>query len=186
MRITRFFWLAVLLLNSGLAIASVPPVPKGLIALEGRTAPPLVLKDMDGKTTRLSDLKGRWVMVHFWASWCGPCRREMPTLQDMVKALPSNRFALVLVNTAETDDQVFAFLPTVAPELNTLMDRDGKVTERWKPRGLPSSFLVDPEGQIKYVALGGREWGSKPYLDFLRALVAADKTAPDSGAGTPR
>lgn len=146
--------------------------PSGLVTLDGRTAPALTLSNMDGQTTDLNSLKGQWVLVHFWASWCGPCRREMPTLQALQQQMQGKRFALVLVNTAETDDEVFSFLPTVAPELNTLMDRDGLATERWQPRGLPSSFIVDPEGRLRYLALGGRDWASVEYVAFLNSLLS--------------
>ena len=147
--------------------------PAGLLQLDGRPAPALKLNDMDGKTTDLAQLKGRWVLVHFWAGWCGPCRREMPTLGQMLKALPAERLTLLLVNTAETDDEVFAFLASVNLELAPLMDRDGLATKRWQPRGLPSTFIVDPEGRLRYLALGGRDWASKPYLDFLLGLTAS-------------
>jgi cytochrome c biogenesis protein CcmG/thiol:disulfide interchange protein DsbE len=154
------------------AVAQDPAPPSGIIRLDGRAAPSLVLADMDGNSTDLAKLRGKWVLVHFWAGWCGPCRREMPTLQQLHQQFQDERFRLVLVNTAETDDEVFAFLPTVAPELNTLMDRDGLVTERWQPRGLPSSFLVDPAGRLRFLALGGRNWVSPAYLSFLRVLIA--------------
>ena len=78
---------------------------------------------------------------------------------------------MLLVNTAESDDDVFTFLASVSPELTTFMDRDGQVTERWQPRGLPSTFFVDPQGRLQYQALGGRDWGSKPFLEFLRGLT---------------
>ncbi len=76
-----------------------------------------------------------------------------------------------MVNTAETEVELFAFLGAVAPTLlaGNLLDRDGAVTERWQPRGLPSTFLVDPEGRIQYLALGGRPWDSPAYIAFLRA-----------------
>lgn len=146
--------------------------PKGLIVLPGAPAPLLKLKDGDGKETDLVKLRGQWVLVHFWASWCGPCRKEMPTLQRMSEKLSGGNLRLLLINTAETDDEVFEFLAGVTPTLNSLMDRDGKVTEVWKPRGLPSSFLVDPRGRLRYLALGGREWDSPAYLAFLRAITA--------------
>lgn len=143
--------------------------PEGLITLDDRPAPTLKLADLDGKITDLAALRGRWVMVHFWASWCTPCRRELPAIAAMTKTKPKS-LALVMVNTAETDDEVFAFLAAVAPELTTLLDRDGRVTERWQPRGLPSTFFVDPEGRVRYLALGGRPWDSPAYQRFLASL----------------
>ena len=168
--IVRYVLLFALVLVQGLVGAQEIPKPPGLVALDGRIAPALVLSDMDGKVTDLKRLRGRWVIVHFWATWCGPCRKEMPTLQVLQHQLKGTRFALVLVNTAETDDEVFSFLPTVAPELPSLMDRDGLVTERWQPRGLPSSFIVDPAGHLRYLALGGRDWASPAYVSFLKSL----------------
>ncbi|MCR4301380.1 MAG: TlpA family protein disulfide reductase [Sulfuricaulis sp.] len=145
-------------------------LPGGLIKLDGRPAPALKLADLDGKTTDLALLRGQWVMVHFWASWCGPCRRELPAIAAMAQTKPA-ALALVMVNTAETDDEVFAFLASVAPTLSTLLDIDGQVTERWQPRGLPSTFFVDPRGRLRYLALGGRPWDSGPYRRFLVGLA---------------
>jgi thiol-disulfide isomerase/thioredoxin len=144
-------------------------LPEGLIALDGRPAPALKLADLDGQVTDLAALRGRWAMVHFWASWCVPCRRELPAIAAMARTKPET-LALVMVNTAETDDEVFAFLTAVAPELTTLLDRDGQVTERWQPRGLPSTFFVDPQGRLRYLTLGGRPWDSPAYQRFLAGL----------------
>jgi thiol-disulfide isomerase/thioredoxin len=145
-------------------------LPPGTLALEGGPAPALRLANLDGKVTDLQDLRDQWVLVHFWATWCGPCRKEIPALQKMAQTLPSEHLRLVLVDTAELDDEVFAFMGLAAPKLDTLMDRDGHVTEKWQPRGLPSSFLVDPDGRLRYVFLGGRDWTSEAYLTFLRGL----------------
>jgi thiol-disulfide isomerase/thioredoxin len=146
-------------------------VPKGLIELEPKPAPALRLENLDGRAFDLSQARGGWAIVHFWASWCGPCRREMPTVEGMAQALADRSVTIVLVNTAENEDAVFSFMSVVAPGLDTLMDYDGSVTERWQPRGLPSTFLVDPAGRLRFVALGGRTWDSTEYLTFLRALV---------------
>ncbi|MBI5612450.1 MAG: TlpA family protein disulfide reductase [Gammaproteobacteria bacterium] len=154
-------------------------LPKGLLEQDGRPAPALRLATMEGKTTDIAALRGQWVLVHFWASWCVPCRREMPTLQGLAAVTPPLPVKLLLVNTAETDDEVFAFLNIIAPDLETLMDRDGQVTERWQPRGLPASFLVDPAGRIRYLALGGRDWLSPDYQAFLRSLAVSAGRSPD-------
>jgi thiol-disulfide isomerase/thioredoxin len=157
-----------------MAYGAEAALPKGLMVLSGKPAPALELSDMDGKLVKLSDSRGKWTMVHFWASWCGPCRKEMPTIQSMMGKIPKDRLALLLVNTSEGDDQVFTFMATVAPDLTALMDRDGTVTERWQPRGLPSTFLIDPQGNLRYLALGGRTWDSPPYLTFIESLIQQD------------
>ena len=135
-------------------LKQIEKTSKGLIELEPRNAPALRLQDLDGRVFDLTEARGRWAVVHFWASWCGPCRREMPTVERMAKALADKPVKIVLVNTAENEDAVFSFMSVVAPGLNTLMDHDGSVTERWQPRGLPSTFLVDPDSRLRFVALG--------------------------------
>lgn len=150
--------------------AGEPVFPRGIISLEKRVAPELKLADMDGNTFDLASTRGHWTFVHFWASWCGPCRREIPSIQRLVQHMEKTSWRMVIINTAESDDTVFSFLAEVAPELHTLMDYDGLATERWQPRGLPSSYLVDPDGKIRYQALGGRPWDTPAYTGFLERL----------------
>ena len=91
-------------------------------------------------------------------------------LDRMASQLVPDTIQLVMVNAAKKEDDVFVFLGGVAPNLDTLMDKDGVVTNAWQPRGLPSTFFIDPRGQVRYVALGGREWDTAPYMDFIRSL----------------
>jgi len=145
-------------------------VPHGILTLSPRPAPALRLADMDGEVFDLAEARGHWVFVHFWASWCGPCRREMPAIQRMAEQLGQNGPLIVLVNTAEDEDTLFSFLAATAPDLSSLMDRDGLVTEAWEPRGLPATYLVDPKGELRYQALGGRPWDEPDHLEFLRSV----------------
>jgi thiol-disulfide isomerase/thioredoxin len=133
------------------------------------------LNDVDGEKFELEDTRGRWVFLHFWASWCGPCREEMPAIQTLADALKGDKFQIVMINTAEDEDTIFEFLAAIDVEQNSLMDVDGLVTEVWKPRGLPTTFLISPRGEIKYQAIGGRDWGKTEYIDFIRQLI---KSAP--------
>ena len=165
----RYILLAALLLAA--AASQAAGLPPGVMAMDGRPAPALKLEDLDGNAYDLAGSRGHWVFVHFWASWCGPCRREMPTIRKLTETLQDDRLEIVMVNTAETEDEVFTFLGIVAPDIVPLMDTDGLVTEAWQPRGLPATFLVDPGGRLRYLALGGREWHTAPYRDFLRSLV---------------
>lgn len=169
------FALALLALAPAPGTAAPPQdgskLPSGILALDGRAAPALALADMDGRRFELRQARGRWVVVHFWASWCGPCRREMPAIQRMAHRLDDPRLRIVLINVSESPDTVFTFLGVTAPDLSALLDRDGRVTERWEPRGLPATYLVDPQGRLRYQALGGRAWDRPAYLDFLRRLL---------------
>ena len=146
-------------------------LPRGIMTLDGRAAPALLLDDMDGEPWDIGEARGRWVFVHFWAAWCGPCRREMPTIQAIYPQFDAGELEIVIINTAESEDTVFEFLAAVAPDLNPLMDKDGLVTEHWQPRGLPATFLVDPAGRLQYLALGGRPWDAPEYMRFLKRLI---------------
>jgi thiol-disulfide isomerase/thioredoxin len=169
-RITKVFVCLFALVYSWHSVAS-EGLPKGILKLDGREAPPLVLKDIDGEIWDIENARGRWVFVHFWASWCGPCRKEMPTIQAIYPRFDPSELQIVLINTAESEDIVFGFLAAVAPDITPLMDNDGLVTEQWQPRGLPATYLVDPHGKLQFLALGGRPWDTPDYLNFLRKIT---------------
>jgi len=145
--------------------------PFGIRNYDIGLAPDFTLHDVDGEKFELEVTRGRWVFLHFWASWCGPCREEMPAIQKLADAVKSEKFQIVMINTAEDEDTIFEFLAAIDVELNSLMDVDGMVTEAWKPRGLPTTFLISPKGQIRYQAIGGRDWGNTEYIDFIKHLT---------------
>jgi peroxiredoxin len=133
-------------------------------------APDFALKDIDGKTHRLSDYRGRLVIVNFWATWCPPCRKEMPSMQRAWETIEREGIAMLAVNVGEDEDTIFAFTANYPVEFPLLMDRDSKVVQQWPVRGLPTTFVVDPQGRLAYRAIGGREWDDPQLLDQVRAL----------------
>jgi thiol-disulfide isomerase/thioredoxin len=147
--------------------------PQGIRHYEIGAAPDFSLADMDGDSFDLASAKGKWVFLHFWASWCGPCREEMPAIQQMQDKLDDEALKIVLVNTAEDEDTIFSFLAEIGMDVNSLMDADGLVTEQYKPRGLPTTILIDPDGMVQYQAIGGREWNEALYIDFLQNLISS-------------
>jgi thiol-disulfide isomerase/thioredoxin len=167
-----FILLSVLLvLLSGSVVAKEAELPFGIRAYNIGQAPNFELADIDGQMFDLKSTRGRWVFLHFWASWCGPCREEMPTIQTLSKTIDADKLHFVLVNAAEDEDTIFKFLGIVAPNLTSMMDVDGQITEIWKPRGLPTTFLIDPDGQVRYQAVGGRDWHDRVYIEFIKSLL---------------
>ncbi|VAW81212.1 hypothetical protein MNBD_GAMMA13-350 [hydrothermal vent metagenome] len=170
-RISLLLWIFLIANPGPCAAGSTPGLPHGLRDYAIGPAPLFTLSNMDGEPLALQDSQGQWVFVHFWASWCGPCRKEMPAVQRMATLLADEPLQIIMINTAEDEDTVFEFLSSFAPDMDSLMDRDGQATEAWQPRGLPATYLVDPEGQIRFQALGGRPWDQPEYLEFLRGLL---------------
>ena len=162
---------ALCLSVSGAINASDIKVPFGIRNYDICSAQNFTLNDIDGEKFELKNSQGHWVFLHFWASWCGPCREEMPAIQTLSEAMKDEKFQIVMINTAEDEDTVFEFLGAINVDLNSLMDVDGLVTEAWKPRGLPTSFLINPKGEVKYQAIGGREWDQLKYINFLKQLT---------------
>lgn len=166
--------LLTLLIASNSINANESQHPFGLRVYEIGSAPNFKLNNTEGETFELDSTRGQWVFLHFWASWCGPCRREMPTIQKLSEELDSNKFKIVMINTAEDEDTIFTFLAGLSIDIDTLMDVDGQITEVWKPRGLPTTFIIDPKGNVRYQAIGGREWGKAAYVDFMKKLIASN------------
>ena len=164
--------LLVLQLFASSAYAGPLEPPKGIRHYETGIAPGFTVTDMDGEPFTLASTRGKWVFLHFWASWCGPCKEEMPVIQKMTETFDTDKFKIVLINTAEDEDTIFSFLGEIGMEMNSLMDSDGLVTEKYKPRGLPTTMLIDPNGNVQYQAIGGREWHKPEYINFLRKLIS--------------
>jgi peroxiredoxin len=124
----------------------------------GRAAPDFVLETLDGGTLRLSDLQGQPLLVNFWATWCGPCRIEMPELVLSYLDHRDEGFAVLAVNQREADARVQPFVDEFELPFPILMDRDGEVARTWRVggpmQGLPSSYFIDREGVVQKVVYG--------------------------------
>lgn len=133
------------------------------------------LEDMDGKKRRLSDSRGKVVLVNFWATWCPPCRREMPSIERLSHAFKGKNFEILAVNVAEDLDTVFSFTGTLdpVPTFPIVFDTDSSVLKAWPVMGLPTSFILDKQGRIVYRAVGGREFDDPAILSQIRKLIDA-------------
>ena len=152
------------------AAADLPPLTQGLTPIaEPKPAPALRLTDLDGKVHDLADLKGKLVVVNFWATWCPPCRREMPSLERLRARLGERGLRVLAVDVGEDVDTVFSFTGQLepAPVFPILFDRDSSALQRWKVKGLPTTFVVDTQGRVIFRAVGGREFDHEMVVSQL-------------------
>lgn len=127
-----------------------PPSPQ-----VGFAAPDFSLETLDGETITLSDLRGQAVLVNFWATWCPPCRKEMPAIQQLYEQYRGQGFTVLAVDLQESEAQVADFTAQMGLTFPILIDSGGQVFSRYGVRALPSTFFVDPDGIIQEIALGG-------------------------------
>jgi len=124
------------------------------------TAPGFSLTDMDGEQHTLDDYRGKVIMLNLWATWCPPCRREIPSMESIFQDLGDKGFVVLAVNQFETPDHVFAYMGqlSVYPTFPILFDQDSKVSELYGVKGLPTTLLINRQGQVAYRAIGGRDF----------------------------
>lgn len=133
-------------------------------------APDFSLRDIDGATHRLADYRGQVVIVNFWATWCPPCREEMPSMQRAWERLKNQDIVILAIDVGEDEDTIFTFTADYPVEFPLLMDLDSSVIQSWPVRGLPTTFVIDPQGRMVYRAIGTRDWEDPALLEALRKL----------------
>jgi len=153
-----------LLLSGAACVASAAELKRW----DGGATPPLALEDMQGKSHDLAEYRGKVVLVNFWATWCVPCREEMPSIDRLRSSMKGQPFEVLAVNMAEPLSRIEKFLSQMPLGFPLLRDRDGAAGRAWKAKLLPASFLVGRDGRIRYVAYGELDWSS----DAVRARVA--------------
>ena len=132
------------------------------------------LQDMDEENVKFSDYRGKVVLLNFWATWCPPCVREMPSMERLQQQVGRDDFRVVAVNQMESPDDVFAFTGQLEldPTFDILFDRESKVSQAYAVRGLPTTYLIDKKGNIRYRAVGGREFDHAEVVKIIKQLIA--------------
>jgi peroxiredoxin len=134
-------------------------------------APDFTLPARDGGQLRLSELKGQVVMINFWATWCGPCRQEMPLLQQIQAKYEPLGFTLLGINVEPDSAEAQAWLTKVPVSFPILFDRQNRVAESFGVEGMPSSVFIDRAGNVRYVHRGYKPGDEVRYADMVRSLV---------------
>lgn len=156
------------LLNAGAARASFELLPWP----PSRGVPPLSLTDLDGRPWSLQALRGRPVALNFWASWCEPCRAEMPSLDLMALKYEREGLAVLTVNFKDGAQTVRRFLEAVPLSLPVLMDRDGSVAKAWGVNVFPTTLLVSRRGAPVGIVRGEVEWNGADGKRLIESLLA--------------
>lgn len=134
-------------------------------------APAFTLKALDGEPHRLEDYRGKVMLVNFWASWCPPCLAELPGMQRLSDRMAAEAFEILIINVGESPFRVSKFMKLVGVRLTALLDAKGETFQAWGGTIYPTSFVLDSEGRIRYVAYGPLEWDDEDVVATLMDLL---------------
>ena len=154
-------------LASPLAAANAPIKP-----WTGGPTPAFELSTLDGRKVELAALRGRVVLINYWATWCEPCREEMPAIERLRGKMKDRPFEVLAVNFGESEERVSAFVAKLNLSMPILLDPYKNSVEAWKVRGLPMTFLVDARGRVRYWSFGERDWSAGEGLKLVEKMVA--------------
>jgi thiol-disulfide isomerase/thioredoxin len=163
---------ALIWIVASLGLALAGPAAAQLKPTKPRAAPELNLPTLEGGRVNLADLRGRVVLVNFWAVWCPPCRKEMPSMERLSKLMAQRPFTILASNAGETPEQIRSFLKEVPLTFPILLDQDSARMKAWRVFVLPTSFLVDKQGQIRYSLSGHIEWDEPEAVAVIEKLLA--------------
>jgi thiol-disulfide isomerase/thioredoxin len=162
---------------AALAASAVPGAARAAYLVrpwpEGKPAPVFELTDLDGRAWNLNALKGRMVMLNFWATWCEPCRAEMPSLELVANRHERAGLVVLAVNYKEGASVIKRFLDQRPFSLPILLDRDGAAAGAWTPRVFPTTVLIDRHGTPRHSVLGDLDWMGPEARELIEPLLLA-------------
>ena len=157
-------WLSPLLATAG-ELSEVPAV----------LPPEFSLPDLAGQQRSLNEFAGKVLLVNFWAGWCRPCIEEMPSIQRLTEAMREKPFAVIGVNVAESQRRVQTMAQRLGLDFPILLDKDSTTFEGWGANVLPTSYVLDGNGRVRYIGRGPMEWDRSDIVDMLEQLAAEQR-----------
>lgn len=140
-------------------------------AVQAAPAPDFTLKNDAGENIRLAEQRGKVVMLNFWASWCGPCRKEMPLLDEMYQRYNKVGFELYGINVEQDTAAAKKLLKDLGVTLPVLYDPESKVSKLYKVDAMPTTVMIDKNGEIRYVNRGYKAGDEEKYRDQIQTLI---------------
>lgn len=179
-------WVVLLLLVVGMGvfyftreskeISEINPIPNPKekeSPQEGFLAPQFALSDLSGKSVSLADFRGKVILLNFWATWCSPCKREIPSLERLYQKRHDKGFEIVAVNAERSPASTIAsFAGKYQMSFPILLNPQGEVASKYWVRAIPTSFLLDKKGVIRWKIVGGKEWDAQDVLQRIDQLLA--------------
>ena len=141
------------------------------VATVGKPAPDFDTLDLDGKVWSLSKLKGKVVFVNFWATWCSPCREEMPSMQRLYTKLPKDKFEMIALFNNDKKPAVRKFVSQLGLTFPILSDEHNFAGTKYGLTGLPETFIVDKQGVIREKIIGPAKWDSPENVEMLMRYI---------------
>jgi peroxiredoxin len=168
----RYLLMIALLVLIGGGVYIYSNLPSTTAVVAGDMAPNFQLKDTNGNTVTLSELRGRVVMVNFWATWCPPCIEEMPSMERLYQLMAGEDFVMLAINT-EKDGRsaVSAFLKKKSYNFTILYDDQGAVQQQYGVYKFPESFIVGKDGSVVEKIIGPLDWSSSKTVAYLKSLA---------------
>ena len=151
------------------AIAATSLAASG--SLTGQTAPDFALKSSNGENLRLSEYRGDVVMINFWATWCGPCRQEMPLLDELHSRYERVGFSLLGVNIDDDSQKAMNMVSELGVSFPVLFDARKEVSKMYEVDAMPTTVILDREGTVRYIHHGYKPGYEVQYLDQIRSLL---------------
>jgi thiol-disulfide isomerase/thioredoxin len=137
-----------------------------------KAIPALSVADLDGKVWRLADLRGKAVLINFWASWCAPCQTEMPSLQTLAELYGPDKLVVLAVNFKESAPVVQRYRQRTGLALPVMLDPSGTLAREWGATVFPTTVLVAPDGRVRGTVRGELDWAGQPAGRLVDALLA--------------
>jgi len=144
-------------------------------------APDFNLRDGGGGMASLSGNRGNLILLNFWATWCGPCREEMPSMEQLSRSFGGQGFTILAVNQRESAAQVERYMKTNGLNFRAPLDTDGRVSNSYRVYGIPVSYLIDANGQAIGMKSGSRDWAAREVVDVFRKLISESGSTGAAG-----